>query len=203
MFTVFVTGSLASGKRSACLHLAQKGFTHIDLDDMAKEFLEDELVQQQLIDAYGEAISDGEGGINKAELARRAFVDAESSKALNGIIWPLVGQRLADMIMGTSCHQKESEEKLVIEIAMLAESQGFTDLADVVLCITASESVRIARALARGMQLKDIQNRIALQASDEVRNALCDVVIDNNGSLESLHTKLDSWLQLQDQEQMF
>ena len=203
MFTVFVTGPLASGKRSACLYLAQQGFTHVDLDDMAKEFLEDELVQRQLVEFYGEDICDGQGSVNKAELARLAFADAESSAALNETIWPLVGERLAAMIVGQSCHQSTEDAKLVVEIAMLAESRAFTDLADAILCITASESIRTKRALDRGMQLEDIQNRMALQATDEERNALCDVVIENNGSLESLHAKLDSWLLLQQQEQMF
>jgi len=194
---------LASGKRTACQYLAQKGFTHIDLDILAKEFLEDELVQQQLIEAYGSEICDEEGSVNKAELASRAFANAESSTALNEIVWPLVAQRVADMIEGVGCQQSSLGDKLVIEISMLAESHGFNDLADTILCITASESVRIERALERGMQLPDILSRIALQASDEERNALCDVVIENNGNLESLYKKLDSWLQLQQQEQLF
>jgi len=203
LYTVFITGSLASGKRSACQYLAERGFTHIDLDDMAKECLDDELVLQQLVEAYGREILENEGRINRAELAKRAFVDAESSAALNGIVWPLVSERLADIIVGGSCQKDTTDEKLVVEISMLAESQGYGDLADAILCISANESIRIERALSRGMQLEDIKNRIALQANDEERNALCDVVIENNGSLESLYEKIDSWLQLQQQEHLF
>jgi len=185
------------------LHLAQKGFTHIDLDELAKGFLEDELVQQQLVVAYGAEICDGEGSVVKSKLAERAFANEESSGALNGIMWPLVSERLANILVGKSCAHDPSKEKIVVEVAMLAEAQGFTDLADVVLCITASESVRIERALARGMQLEDVLNRIALQASDEERAAVCDTVIENNGSLDSLHAKLDAWLLLQEQERLF
>ena len=203
MYTVFVTGPLASGKRTACLYLASRGFTHIDLDDMAKEFLEDELVLQQLREAYGAGICDEEGSVIRAELARRAFVDAESSAALNGIIWPLVIGRLGELIVGRSCQQNLSDEKLVVEIAMLAEADGALDLADTILCITADEKLRIERALARGMQQEDILNRIALQASDDERAAISDVVIENNGSLESLHEKLDIWLESAFQEHMF
>jgi len=203
LYTVFVTGSLASGKHTACLYLVQKGFIHIDLDDIAKEFLQDELVVMQLIEHYGSDILDEEGSIDRGELAQRAFVDTESSIALNETIWPLTQQRLADLILGMSCQQDQSDLKLAIEIPMLAEAPDFADLADTVICITSLSSIRIQRAQARGMALEDIKHRMALQATDEERAEICDVVIENNGSLESLHEKLDAWLQLQQHEQMF
>ena len=203
MYTVFVTGSLASGKRSACLYLAEQGFTHIDLDDMAKEFLNEELVQRQIMDVYGDDLLDETDGINRSLLAKRAFASEESTAALNGIIWPLVNERLANLIVGNSCQFRSSEDRLVVEIAMLAEGLTTVDLADAVLCITADEGIRIERALARGMELADIKNRMALQASDEERAQICDVIIENNGSLAQLHEKLASWLESQQQEQMF
>jgi dephospho-CoA kinase len=203
MDTVFVTGPLASGKRTACQYLAQQGFTHIDLDIVAKEFLDDELVRDQLVEAYGRGILESGGDIDRARLAELAFVDAESSKALNSIIWPLVSDRLSGLILGKSCQRDQSQNKFVIEIAMLAEASDFLDLADTTLCVTADESIRIERALSRGMNLDDIKKRIALQASDAERAAICDAVIENNGSLEALHKKIDSWLQLKQQELLF
>ena len=203
MYTVFVTGPLASGKRSACSYLAEHGFAHIDLDDMSKEFLEDELVQQQLLEAYGPEIIDSEGSIDKSALARLAFADASSTAALNSIIWPLIGERLADLIVGQSCQQAQIEEKLVVEAAMLAEAQWCLDLADSIICIDADEDTRIKRAQARGMDLEDIKNRMALQATAAARAQICDVVIENNGSLEALYDKLEAWLLLQYQEHLF
>lgn len=203
MYTVFVTGPLASGKRSACSYLAEHGFAHIDLDDMGKEFLEDELVQQQLLEAYGPEIIDSEGSIDKSALARLAFADASSTAALNSIIWPLIGERLADLIVGQSCQQAQIEEKLVVEAAMLAEAQWCLDLADSIICIDADEDTRIKRAQARGMDLEDIKNRMALQATAAARAQICDVVIENNGSLEALYDKLEAWLLLQYQEHLF
>jgi dephospho-CoA kinase len=203
MYTVFVTGPLASGKRTACQYLTQKGFSHIDLDQMAKEFLDDELVKEQLVDAYDSSILDSGGEVDRSRLAELAFADAESTEALNSIIWPLVSERLSDLIVGGSCQKDRSTDKLVVEVAMLAEAEGLRDLADTILCVTADESVRIERALARGMQLEDILKRMALQASDEERAAISDAVIENNGGVEALFEKMDSWLQLQQQEHMF
>ncbi|MDR1087849.1 MAG: dephospho-CoA kinase [Coriobacteriales bacterium] len=203
MYTVFVTGPLASGKRSACLYLALQGFSHIDADELAKEFLDDELVKAQLLEAYGTTICDDTGRINRARLAELAFATEGSSDALNGIIWPLVEARLSDLIVGNSCQFDRSEERLAVEIAMLAEAPALLDLADAVLCITADEHIRINRALDRGMRLEDVQNRMALQASDEDRARICDAVIENNGSLDQLYTKLDTWLASARQEHLF
>jgi dephospho-CoA kinase len=203
MFTVFVTGALASGKHAACAYLAQQGFVHIDLDTMAKELLCEQPVQELLQEAYGSSICSADGSIDKARLAEIAFVDESSSEPLNGIIWPLVGKRLSDLIVGNSCQLNSAGTQLVVEIPLLAEAPDLIALADTILCITADESIRVERALARGMQLDDILRRMALQASDEQRAAISDVVIENNTSLAALYEKLDSWLELQRQEHMF
>lgn len=203
MFTVFVTGPLASGKRAACEYLTTKGFSHIDLDDMAKEFLDEEPVVMQLVEHYGRIILDEAGGIDRAKLATQAFAGEGASDALNSIVWPLVEARLSDVIVGNSCQFNDTNSKLAVEIAMLAEAPALLDLADAVLCITASSEIRLKRAVTRGMREEDALRRMALQASDEERAALCDAVIENNGSKEELHVKLDTWLQTLQQEQMF
>jgi len=195
MYTVFITGSLASGKGTACRYLAQKGFTHLDLDDLAKEFLEDADVQQELIKAYGQSIRNQEGGINRAQLARLAFRDKESSAPLNNLMWPLVAARLAELIDDMRNQANHDTNKLLVEIAMLAEAPIHLELADAILCVTADEGLRIERALKRGMQLDDIVQRMALQASDAERSTLADLVLENNKDLASLHAQLDSWLE--------
>ncbi|MCL2806638.1 MAG: dephospho-CoA kinase [Coriobacteriia bacterium] len=193
MHTIFVTGSMASGKRSACRHLATKGFTHIDLDEVAKEFLASESVKHQLALSYGKGIFDDEGNINSSELAARAFTSKESTAALNEIMWPLVANRLASLLSCEDGLDGRFSAKHVVEIAMLAEAPGFSQLADAVIGISAREDIRIKRALARGMHLEDIHKRMALQASDSERADCCDVVIENNGSLADLHARLDEW----------
>jgi dephospho-CoA kinase len=90
-----------------------------------------------------------------------------------------------------------------VEIPLLAEAPDMQDLADTVLCVTAEPQLRVERAVARGMQPEDIYRRMALQASDEERAALADTVIENNGSLEALHAKLDLWLASLQQEHLF
>lgn len=203
MYTVFVTGPLASGKRSACLYLAQKGFSHIDADDIAKEFLNNEEIIHELVNAYGSVILDESGCIDRTALAKKAFASANTSLALNELIWPLVKIRLSDLITNIHCQKNSKNEKLLVEIAMLAEAPDHIELADTVLCITAAPELRLKRAVARGMSFEDARNRMSLQASDEDRAAISDFIIENNGTLESLYRQLDTWMTLSDQEHLF
>jgi dephospho-CoA kinase len=203
MYTVFITGPLAAGKHAACEYLTQRGFAHIDLDEMAKEFLGEAAVRKQLVKAYGHDILSAQGGIDRARLAERAFANTENSEPLNSIIWPLVKARLSSLLVGNSCQTGPSDGPVVVEIPLLAEAPDMRDLANTVLCITAEPQIRVERALARGMQAADLFRRMALQASDKERAAIADTVIENNGSLASLHAQLDDWLATLQQEHLF
>jgi dephospho-CoA kinase len=78
----------------------------------------------------------------------------------------------------------------VVEVPLLAEAPQFAGLADVVVAITACESTRVDRAVARGMARSDVTRRVAVQATDAARAALADVVIENEGTLEQLYDVL-------------
>ena len=58
--------------------------------------------------------------------------------------------------------------------------------------------MRVARVVAeRGLDPEDVRARMAAQASSEQREALADVVIRNNGTVEDLEAQVaDVWEQL-------
>ncbi|MDR3136891.1 MAG: dephospho-CoA kinase [Coriobacteriales bacterium] len=194
MNVVFVTGGLAAGKQTACRYLQQtKGASYLDADGIAKDLLEDELVIERLVQLYGSTIRNAKGDILRGRLAELAFVSPEASQGLNMTIWPRVKEVLADILIAPSVTQEGGGSFVLVEIAMLAEAPDFCDLADYILVIRADEPVRIQRALDRGMNLVDIKNRLALQASDAQRAALANLVITNNGSKQALYQQLDTW----------
>ena len=200
---VFITGGLAAGKRTACRYLCDKGATHIDTDSMAHELLADELVISQLRQLYGSGILDGYAQIDRRRLAEAAFSSPQAAAGLNQTIWPRVKELLAEILVGRSSEQAIGEEMLLVEIPMLAEAPELLDLADYVLCIAAYRELRIGRALTRGMTPADIANRLALQASDEQRTAISDLVIFNNSSPEALYAQLDRWYEEFTRDRLF
>ena len=53
------------------------------------------------------------------------------------------------------------------------------------------------RAVARGMTETDVRNRMAAQATDEERRAIADVIVENDGDLETLRRRVDAaWMHL-------
>ena len=50
---------------------------------------------------------------------------------------------------------------------------------------------RVARLVQRGLTAEDARARIAVQATDEQRRAIADVVLDNSGTPEQLAEQVD------------
>ncbi|MDR2109229.1 MAG: dephospho-CoA kinase [Coriobacteriales bacterium] len=194
MYVVFVTGGLASGKKTVCELLGKAGATVLDLDAIAKEEQEDEQILAQLTEAFGDDLLNANGTLDRRLLAERAFATPEDAERLNSICWPAVSERLSDIVLGGGCQMRNSNELVVVEIPLLVESGGFRDLADEVICVVAHEDIRRARAQARGMSPADVENRLALQATAAERIAISDVVIENNDSLAALEEQVNGWL---------
>jgi dephospho-CoA kinase len=195
MYIVFVTGGLASGKQTVCEYLHSKGASYLDLDAIAKDISNESAVSGQIQEQFGSDIIGTDGKIQSKLLAQRAFASRESADKLNAIVWPAVQERLADLLIGASCQQLRTGDLVVVEIPMLAEAPDFMDLADEIIAVAAPEQLRLSRAVTRGISREDASSRMALQATDEQRAAISDVVFDNSGSLTQLYAQVDAWLQ--------
>ena len=193
MYIVLLTGGLASGKDTVAAIMAELGATVLDLDRIAKEEQEDELVLAQLMEEFGEDIVDPSGSLDRRLLARRAFADEESVGKLNAICWPPVKERLDSYILNNTDEGRGAEKLLVIQIPLLVEAPDFLYLKDEVISVVADEGLRLERAIARGMSPEDARSRLALQAGDEERVAISDTVFTNNGTREELKAQILSW----------
>lgn len=78
----------------------------------------------------------------------------------------------------------------VYDVPLLVEGQ-MQDLFDLVIVVEAQLEVRLERLAARGMTRDEALARIAVQATDEERRAVADVVVSNSGALEDLNAEVD------------
>lgn len=192
MKIIVVTGGIGSGKSVAVRHLGSLGAHTLELDDLAKATLAPESrVLDDVARRFGQDIVLPDGSLDRPLLASRAFASPQDAAALNAIVHPAVLDSLRAAVEELRS-SAEPPPALVIEVPLLSEAPQLADFADIVLALTASEELRVARALARNtLAEEDIRRRMRLQVSDEQRGRLAHVQIDNSGTIEDLLGELD------------
>lgn len=190
MFVLALTGGLGSGKSTAAQVFAERGAVVIDCDTVATTLLDEApAVRERVIEAFGPGIVGTDGRIDRAALADVAFASAEATARLEAIVHPAVLAAVAGALDALAL-QGDPPRVVVLVVPLLAESPLFLEPVDAVLAISATEEVRLERAVARGMSLEDAERRIARQAGDAERREIADYVIENDGDLESFRAAI-------------
>lgn len=194
MYVLIITGGIGSGKSTAASYLVRDGVLHLDTDQIAWQVRESGLVTEPLVQRFGLQILTPEFEIDPHALAEAAFASPEGVRDLNAIMHPLILQRMTDAL-SPSCCARSDAALAVVEVPLIEPGSPYLGLADEVMAVVAPEELRVARAVARGLDEHDVRERISYQISDEERAALADTVIVNDSTLEDLHAQLDDWYQ--------
>ena len=121
-----------------------------------------------------------DGSLDRPALAAVVFADPEARARLDGIVHPLVRARAAELAAAAP-----PDAVVVHDVPLLVET-GQAASYDLVLVVEADPETRVARLVQRGLTAEDARARIAVQATDEQRRAVADVVLDNSGTPEQL-----------------
>ncbi|MFD1539955.1 dephospho-CoA kinase [Nonomuraea guangzhouensis] len=186
MLKIGLTGGIGSGKSEVSKRLAARGAVVIDADKIAREVVEPGTPGlARVVATFGEEVLHPDGSLNREKLGAIVFADPDRLAALNAIVHPLVGERVADLQS-----QADADAIVVYDVPLLAENR-LAPMYDVVIVVDAADEVRIARlAEHRGMPEQDAKARIAAQATRQERLAVADIVIDNEGDLDDLEAKV-------------
>ena len=65
------------------------------------------------------------------------------------------------------------------------------DMFDLVIVVEADLELRLERLSERGMNRDEALARIAVQATDEERRGVADVIVSNSGAIEDLSAEVD------------
>lgn len=184
MKIIGLTGGIGSGKTSVADLLRSHGLPVIDADQLARDIVEPgQPALAELAAAFGTDILHGNGTLNRAELAARAFADEESIERLNAITHPRI-MALRDELIDAA--RTAGEPAVIYDMPLLVEKGQHTDM-DLVAVVHVDVDKRIERMVTgRGLEEGDVRRRMAAQATDDERLAVADVVIDNNGPREKL-----------------
>jgi dephospho-CoA kinase len=183
---VGLTGGIGSGKSTVASMLAARGAVVVDVDALGRAVIAPGgRAEAEVLAAFGPAVADAAGHVDRAALARQVFGRPDELARLTAISHPAINLELADVI-----DAQDGDAIVVLDMAILVEStlgrgdpeHSYTK----VVVVEAPEELRVARAVARGMAEVDVRARIASQATDEARRAVADAVVVNDGDVEAL-----------------
>jgi len=185
---------MGSGKSTVARMFNENGAVIIDADVLAREALRPgEPAYQRVLTEFGDEILLETGEIDRQELARQVFSDTAKRDALEGIVHPVVAARRADLLA------QAPKGSVVIEDVPLLVEKSLHPEYDFVIVVTAPQSLRLSRLMnERNVSEAEARSRMNAQASDEAREAVADVIIENSGTKAELAKRVkEVWLQLQ------
>ena len=182
--TAFVglTGAVAAGKSEAMAAFARLGAATLSSDAVTHELLGGSGVCEQLVERWGEAVL-VDGQVERARVGEIVFGRPDELAWLESVLHPLVGARIAEWRQSLSAETSLA----VVEVPLLFET-GMERAFDATVCVVADDSVRAARAGARGTEL--LEGRSGRQLSQEEKAARATHVISNDGSLAELEERV-------------
>jgi dephospho-CoA kinase len=184
-----LTGGIGSGKTEAAKRFAWNGIPVIDADKVGHELIEPggEAVPA-VVAAFGDQVLTG-GRINRGKLGTLVFSDRQALARLNAILHPLIRREIDKRCRAMA---QAGHIIAILEAALLAEEGRPEFELDGLIVVTCSEATRLRRVVAaRGLTPEQAGQRIQAQMPPEKKVAWADWVIENEGTLGDLHTKVD------------
>jgi dephospho-CoA kinase len=146
-------------------------------------------VRDAVVARWGAEVAPG-GVVDRRAVAGHAFADPQERAWLEGLLWPLVGERVA--------RWREEVDALdpppaaaVVETPLLFEA-GLESRYDATIAVIADETLRAQRAAARGHAAVD--ERAARQLTQQEKASRATYVVRNDATVEELEHELSSVL---------
>jgi dephospho-CoA kinase len=159
----------------------------LSADAVVHELYRDPEIHAAVVAHWGPEMAPG-GVVDRAAVARRAFASDADRAWLEGLIWPKVGERIAEW-RAIESTRDEPPPALIVEVPLLFES-GMEKVFDTTVAIVTDDEVRRERAAARGHALVD--EREARQLAQVEKAARAEHAVANDGSVEDLERSLSA-----------
>ena len=189
-FCVALTGGIGVGKSTTAKMFEVKGAQVVNVDQVGHFILgAGRKEYRQIVDLFGETVLTPGKDIDRSALGRMVFESPNKLIELEAITHPAINRELRKVMTQTTA------EIVILDMAILVE-KPLAQLSGVplykkVIVVKCSTDIRIQRLFARGMTREEIMSRIESQASDEERDNVADLRIDNSSSLNNLQQSAD------------
>lgn len=188
MVIIGLTGGIASGKSAVSGMLRELGASVVDADAIVHELQgPGTAVSAAIAREFGPEALRPDGSVDRAALGRVVFGDPARRKVLESIVHPAVRE---SMWAEVDRVRERGEPAVVLDIPLLIES-GLYRTVDRIWLVYVDRVTQLARLVARDGSTEDqARQRIAAQMPLDDKRAYAQLIIDNQGSLESTRTQV-------------
>jgi dephospho-CoA kinase len=188
LLRIGLTGGIASGKSTVSGRFAELGVPVIDADMASRAVVEPGTAGlSQVIARFGSGVLTANGELDRRALRSLIFRDADSRRALEAIMHPLIRAHME------AAAAAAKGPYLVMAIPLLVEGDRARGRVDRILVVDVEERVQIERLQARdGAGPEEARAILGAQASRAARLAAADDVLENSGSIAELREAVDA-----------
>lgn len=196
MLRVALTGGVGSGKSAVADMLRTLGAKLSQSDEIGRAMMQPgHAVFDSIVAHFGPTVLAADGSLDRRALARAAF-EGNRLEELNALVHPAV--IAAQALWMNAIAAEDAGAVAVVESALIFETihgaAPWHQRFDRSVVVTAPVQVRRARFIQRSHSAEaagaDFDRRAAAQWSDERKAALADYVLQNDGTLQQLQTKV-------------
>jgi dephospho-CoA kinase len=203
---VGLTGGLGSGKSTVAGIFEELGAAVISADQLGRQLMQPgEPVYAAIVEAFGEGVVRGDGSLDRKALAELAFQHNQAA-TLNHIVHPAVIAAEEEWMRGVFAAYPQRvaivESALIFEAEKWGTAPGWLQRFDKLILVVVPDEVKIARFVARMMAndgpdsrreaiTHDARARLAAQIPDQEKAGRCEYVVDNSGSIEETHKRVE------------
>jgi dephospho-CoA kinase len=186
-----LTGGIGSGKSTVARLIAARGIPVIDADQLARDATAPGSFALRQIAATWPDVIGSDGRLNRRRLGTTVFADPQARARLEAILHPLI---VALSKVRTAELEGQGHVLAFYEASLLVETGRYRDL-DGLVVVDAPEATRVERVMTRdNIGTAEVRARIATQLPMADKRSVATVVIENDGDLETLGTKVDALL---------
>lgn len=190
-YVIALTGSIATGKSTVSKIISENGYEVLDSDEIVHNlYQKGNNIYNEIISYFGKEILDENNEIDRKKLGKIVFNDGEKLNELNKIVHKGVSQKLLEGI-------KNCKDNIIfLDIPLLLEQKDKLEkygvIYDEIWLVYVSKDVQISRLLKRDNRgYEESIKIINAQMDIEEKVKYADVIINNEGTLEQLKSKID------------
>ncbi len=181
IFTVLLTGGIASGKTTVEKIFHRLGVPCVDTDLIARQltnptFPEALPILAEILQKFGtEVFSDIEAQLlDRAQLRRLIFNQPDKKKCLESILHPAIFEQVNIQLA------KMTEGYAILSVPLFHRASRYRALANRVLCVNVPYGLQIERLMQRDQIDRGLATQIiAAQPSTQERLSLADDILEN------------------------